>query len=219
MTDLPSDAPGALADLIATLSESTTPHALGCAVLREDPHAAALRAAEVSALVEAALADGATLAEQVRQRCGDNPDGIAAANGVPVEESRADAGYGTTIVFAQYRTRPLGIDLYSPAIEALDRRLQQSGLGRLLGLENTRAMFLAHELYHHFDEARTQTLCSRHRVPVLRLGRLRLTAAVAGMREVAASAFAQHLLGLRFHPRLLDIAAFFWREPEVEWTR
>ena len=88
-------------------------------------------------------------------------------------------------------------------------------LGRLLGIESARAVFLAHELYHHFDETRPQTLCSRHRVPVLRLGRLRLTAAVAGMREIAAGAFAQRLLGLRFHPRLLDIAAVCWQRPEV----
>ncbi len=56
-----------------------------------------------------------------------------------------------------------------------------------------------------------QTLCSRHRVPVLRLGRLRVTAAVAGMREIAAGAFAQRLLGLRFHPRLLDVAAVLFQ--------
>ncbi len=170
---------------------------------------------EISKLVEAALADGAALAEQVRQRWGDNADGIAAANCVPVEDSEADAGYGTTIVFAKYRTRPLGIVLYRPAIDALDRRLQQSALGRLLGIESVRAVFLAHELYHHFDETRAETLCSRHRVPVLRLGRLRLTAAMAGMREIAAGAFAQCLLGLRFHPRLLDIAAVCWQRPEV----
>ena len=137
--------------------------------------------------------------------------GIAAANGIPVEDSEADAGYGTTIVFAQYRARPLGIDLYRPAIDALERRLQQSCLGRLLGIESTRAVFLAHELYHHFDEARPQTLCSRHRVPVLRIGRLRVTAAVTGMREIAAGAFAQRLLGLRFHPRLLDVATVLFQ--------
>jgi hypothetical protein len=215
MTEFTRDAASVLADLIATLTESTTAHALGCALLREDRHAATLRAADVSNLVEAALADGVTLAEQIAQRWGGNPDKIAAANGIPVEDSEADAGYGTTIVFAQYWTRPLGIILYGPAIDALDRRLQASCLGRLLGIDSTRAVFLAHELYHHFDETRAQTLCSRHRVPVLRLGRLRLTAAVAGMREVAAGAFAQYLLGLRFHPRLLDVAAVLWHRPEL----
>ena len=215
MTECPSDAASALADLIAAQSDSISPHALGCALLREDPHAAALGAGEISDLVEAALVDGAALAEQIKQQWGDDPDRIAAANDIPVEDSEADAGYGTTIVYAEYRTRPLGIVLYRPAIDALDRRLQQSCLGRLLGIENTRAVFLAHELYHHFDETREQPLCSRHRVPVLRLGRLRVTAAVAGMREIAAGAFAQRLLGLRFHPRLLDVAAVFWQRPEL----
>ena len=174
-----------------------------------------LGAGEISNLVEAALVDGAALAEQIKQQYGDDPDRIAALNEIPVEDSEADAGYGTTIVYAEYRTRPLGIVLFRPAIDALDRRLQQSCLGRLLGIENARAVFLAHELYHHFDETREQPLCSRHRVPVLRLGRLRVTAAVAGMREIAAGAFAQRLLGLSFHPRLLDVAAVLWQRPEL----
>ncbi len=215
MTECPSDAASTLADLVAAQSGSTTPHALGYALLREHPHAAALQTSEVSSLVEAALVDGAALAGKIKQQWGDDPDRIAAANAVPVEDSQADAGYGTTVVYAEYRTRPLGIVLYRPAIDALDRRLQQSCLGRLLGIENTRAVFLAHELYHHFDEAREQPLCSRHRVPVLRLGRLRVTTAIAGMREIAAGSFAQRVLGLRFHPRLLDVAAVLWHRPEA----
>jgi hypothetical protein len=215
VSECPSDAANALADLIVVAqSELATPHALGCGLLREDSHAAVLSAAEISDLVEAALADGEALARQVRQRWGDNADGIAAANRIPVEDSEADGGYGTAIVFAQYRTRPLGIVLHRPPIDALEWQLQQSALGRLLDIQSVRAVFLAHELYHHFDETRSPTLCSRHRVPVLRLGRLCLTAPVAGLREIAAGAFAQRLLGLRFHPRLLDIAALSW--PRLE---
>lgn len=215
MTGLSSVAANVLVDLIAAQADCVTPHALGCALLREDPPVARLGATDVSKLVDAALADGARLGEQISQRWGDDPDGIAAANRIPVEDSEGDAGYGTTIVFAQYRTRPLGIVLCRPVIDALDRYLQQSCLGRLLGIDGPRAVFLAHELYHHFDEARAQPLCSRHCVPVLQLGRLRLTAAAAGMRELAAGAFAQRLLRLRFHPRLLDVAAVFRQQPEV----
>jgi hypothetical protein len=203
-----------LADLIAARSESTTPLALGRGLLREDPRAAALSGRDVCALVEAALADGTALAERAIERWGGDPEQIARANSVPVENSEADAGYGTTMVFAEYRARPVGIVLYRPIIDALERWLQRSRLASLLGIECTRSVFLAHELYHHFDETRAQALCSRHRLPVLRLGPLRLTATVAGLREVAAGAFAQRLLGLRFHPRLLDIAAVCWHRLE-----
>ena len=217
MTEVWSDAADALADRIAAHSDSISPHALGCALLREDSHTTTLRADEVSALVEASLADGAMLAEQVGQRWGNEPDAIAAGNAIPIADIEADGGYGTTLVFAQYRTRPIGIELYRPVIDALDQRLQQSRLGRALGVDRTRAVFLAHELYHHFDEARVRPLCARHRLPLLRLGWLRLSVAVPGMREIAAGAFAQHLLRLRFHPRLLDIAAVaLWRQPALE---
>jgi hypothetical protein len=208
-----------LARLVAACSESTTPLALGRELLREDPRVAALSALDVCVLVEAALADGTALAERAIERWGGDPEQIARANLIPVEDSEADGGYGATIVFAEYRTRPLGIVLYRPVIDALERWLQQSRLAKLLGIECIRSVFLAHELYHHFDETRAPTLCSRHRLSVLRLGPLRLTAAVAEMREVAAGAFAQRLLGLRFHPRVLDIAAVCWQRPEVARVR
>jgi hypothetical protein len=200
-----------LAGLIAARSESLTPLALGCGFLQEDPRAAALSAGEVCSLVEAALADGKALAERAIERWGGDAERIAVANAVPVQDSEADGGYGTTLVFAEYRTRPLGIVLYRPVIDALERWLQRSPLGTLLVLDSLRSVFLAHELYHHFDEARPRALPDRHRVPVLRLGPLRLTAAVAATREVAAGAFVQRLLGLRHHPRLLDLAATCWQ--------
>ena len=203
-----------LVGLIAARSGSLTPLALGRGLLREDPHAARLSDGEVCLLVEAAFADGNALAEHAIERWGGDPERIAGANAVPVQDSEADGGYGTTLVFAEYRSRPLGIVLYRPVIDALERWLQRLPLGRLLGLDSLRGVFLAHELYHHFDEARPRALPDRHRVPVLRLGPLRLTAAVAAMREVAAGAFAQRLLCLRHHPRLLDLAAACWKPAE-----
>lgn len=193
------------------------PHALGCALLREDRLAAALAARELGALTDAALADGATLADQVRRCWGSDPHAIAAAHDVPVEDAETDAGYGTTIVFAEYRTRPPGIVLHLPAIEALDRCVRACGLSELFASEGTRNVFLAHELYHHFDEGRAAPLRSRHRVAVLRLGPLQVSAPLAGMREIAAGAFAQRLLRLPFHPRALDVVAArgFLREQAV----
>jgi hypothetical protein len=181
-------------------------HALGCALLREDRLAASLSAGEVHALTGAALIHGADLADKVARRWSRDPDAIAAANRIAVEDVETDASYGTTIVFAQYRSRPLGIVLHRPAIERLDTQLSASGVQALWG-GNTRGVFLAHELFHHFDEALVAPLCRRHRVPVLRLGPLRITAPLAGLREIAAGAFAQYLLRLPFHPRVLDVIA------------
>jgi len=189
------------------LERLSDPRALGRALLREDRLAASLSLWELRALTDAALIDGSLLADEVGRRWGGDPDAVAAASAIPVEDAETDAGYGTTVVFAQYRTRPLGIVLYRPAIAALDRQLRAFRPSGWLGVDGTRRVFLAHELYHHFDEERTAPLCSRHRVPVLRLGPLRVSAPLTGMREIAAGAFAQRLLRLPFHPRALDAVA------------
>lgn len=203
----------ATGELPPDLHARSDAHALGCALLREDRLAASLSEREMRALTDTALSDGAALAGAVGHRWGRDPDAIAAANRIPVEDAATDAGYGTTIVFAQYRTRPLGIVLYRPAIDALDRRLAVRPLPGSFGCGGTRGVFLAHELYHHFDESRAAPLCRRHRVAALRLGPLRVRAPLAGLREIAAGAFAQRLLDLPFHPRALDLVAVRLRRP------
>ena len=214
MTELEGGLRDSLVDLMAAHSDSISARALGCAVLREDSQGARLAATAVAELVDGSLADGAMLAEEVGRRWGGDPDKVAAACAIPVVHTNADAGYGTTLVFAQYRTRPLGIDLYRPVIDALDQKLRQSRLTGVLGIDGTMAVFLAHELYHHFDETRPQPLCSRYRISVLQWRWLQLSVPVLAMREIAAGAFAQRLLGLRFHPRLLDLAAVSFWQPD-----
>ena len=64
---------------------------------------------------------------------------------------------------------------------------------------------MAHELYHHLDGAEQTPLTDRLSVEVLRIGQLVLRRPLPLLEELAAGAFAQSLLGLRFHPRLLDV--------------
>jgi len=52
---------------------------------------------------------------------------------------------------------------------------------------------------------------------VLRLGRLRVSVPLAGLREIAAGAFAQRLLRVPFHPRALDLVAARMRQPAAPW--
>ena len=68
-----------------------------------------------------------------------------------------------------------------------------------------RQVFIAHELYHHLDGAEQRPLLKRFSVDVLRIGRLVLRRPLPLLEELAAGAFAQSLLGLSFHPRLLDV--------------
>ena len=179
--------------------------ALGLLQLQEDPQYLRIPADRRVTLVESALEDGRSWADRTRDLWGSDPMNVAAHCNVPVVLSEGDAGFGSTIVHAEYRMRPLSITLYLEAIRHLDRLVSEQGARARLGIEQTAPVFLAHELYHHFD-------CTRGGAPLSRQNRVRLfgigpwnwTSGLSSLSEIAAGAFAQRLLGLPFHPKLLD---------------
>lgn len=179
------------------------PRTLGLLQLRSDPQFSRIEPQRRAVLVEAALEDGRFLAADVRGNLGSDPFFIAASCGVPVTDSEVEAGFGSIVVFAEYATRPPSITLYGPAIRRLDARIAESA-DVLPGVTGSRPIFLAHELYHHFDCTRSEPLGRRHRVRIFSLGSWAWTSGLASLAEIAAGAFAQELLGLSFHPKLLE---------------
>jgi hypothetical protein len=188
------------------LDWDAAPQALGLLQLREDLQYARIRVERRAALVEAALEDGRALADWTRDRWGRDPGSIAARCHVPVIHSEDDAGFGSTIVYAEYATRPPSITLYLPAIRRLDRLVSEQGVQARFGVDRTAPIFLAHELYHHFDCTRGNApLSQRHRVRLFGIGSWNWTSGLSSLSEIAAGAFAQRLLGLSFHPKMLDL--------------
>lgn len=180
--------------------------ALGLRLLRKDPQYPHIPADRRVALVEVALEDGRALAIGACQLWGMDPLTIAARCSVPVLHSDGDADYGTTVVFAEYATRPPSITLYLPAIRRLDRLIAERGVHLRLGIDRTEPLFLAHELYHHFDCTRSSgPLSRRHRVRLFGIGAWNWGCGLTSLAEIAAGAFAQRLLGLSFHPKMLDL--------------
>ncbi len=180
--------------------------ALAASLLRADPHYPRIPEARRVPLAQAALDDGRLLARTARACWGNNPWDIAHACQVPVLESGRDASFGSTTLFAEYVSRPASITLYGPRIDALNRLLEASGWAGELALADARPVFLAHELYHHFDcEQGASRLSGRHRLTRLRVGPLAWTFGLPSLEEIAAGAFAQELLGLDYHPHLLDL--------------
>jgi hypothetical protein len=187
------------------LDGDTGPLALGLLQLREDPQYPRVPADRRIALVEAALEDGRSLADQVGELWGRDPATVAAHCDVPVIRSEDDAGFGSVVVFAEYATRPRSITLYLPAILLLDRLIAGQG-ARFFDVGSTVPIFLAHELYHHFDCQRgNERMSRRHVVKIFGAGSWHWTAGLSSLAEIAAGAFAQQLLGLPFHPKLLDL--------------
>lgn len=185
---------------------SAAPQALGLLQLREDPQYPRIPVQRRVALVEAALEDGRSLANRTCDLWGSDPMGIAARCNVPVIHSEDDAGFGSVIVYAGYATRPPSITLYLPAILRLDRLIAERGTQIRRSIGSTMPIFLAHELYHHFDCTRgSAPLSRRHLVQIFRIGPWNWTSGLSSLSEIAAGAFAQQLLGLSFHPKLLDL--------------
>jgi hypothetical protein len=138
---------------------------------------------------EAAQAAGRAAACELRARWGTSDSfELAEKLGVQVDEVDGDGGFGTVVVFADYMPRPPRIRLFRKAIDALEQRL--AGYPEPLP-QGTRPIFLAHELFHHWEELHAERA-------LLRLYRDRR------LPEIAAGAFAQELLGLTHHPGRLD---------------
>ena len=182
------------------------PRTLGLLQLREDLQYRRIPPHQRVTLVDAALEDGYALAERTRAQWGRDPVEIAARCAVPVFRSEGEAGFGSVIVYAEYVAHPLLITLYLPAIRRLDGLIVQRGAQIRLGMDTALPIFLAHELYHHFDCLRgADRLGRRHRVRIFGMGRWQWTSGLTSLCEIAAGAFAQRLLGLSFHPKLLDL--------------
>jgi len=215
---IPGDSLGveSLLAVVTAALPAATPEAIGMLLLRDDPQFARIDVGGARPLVEAALEDGRRLASVIRLTCGVAPVVIAERNAVRVVEVGEANDYGTTVVYAEYTERPPEIRLFLPAIRALNRCLTDSELCRAMGLADVAPVFLAHELYHHLDCLRdSDRLVARHRVPLLRLGPVHWTTGLASLPEIAAGAFAQHLLGLRYHPKILDLLTLFHAEPRA----
>ena len=186
------------------LDRTADPRALGLLQLREDPQYPRIPDNQRVALVEAALEDGRSMATRIRSEFGPDPSVIASACDLPVRCCQRDAGFGSTLVYAEYSARPPAITLYVPAIQALDRLIARQG-GNYGGSAGTLPIFLAHELYHHFDCRRgSARLARRHAIKIFRVGKWHWTSGLTSLCEIAAGAFAQELLGLPFHPKHLD---------------
>ena len=201
MTFAAADAPW-FAELAAA-----APETLGLAMLKADPHGWRLDRAAQFAAVSDALADGVATAKDLRKRFPTlTPREVARELRVSIETTDDDPMVGSIWRFAEYRPRPPHIMLYNRGIAPLERTL--AGSERLLGRVTPCDVFVAHELYHHAEETRSEVPIARRYQPTLfRIGNWRWRTGVAALAEIAAGAFAQSLLDLPCHPYVLNLIA------------
>lgn len=135
--------------------------------------------------------------------CGSERDplNLARSLGVTVRHSPRDLRVGSAAIRAEYDARMRAVTLYTPAVEAIDRCLADAGSSAGWPEEGAAPLLLAHELFHHLEATRFPP-ADQQVPPVERrlLGGLwRSRRGIRSCREVAAHAFASHLVGLPFY--------------------
>lgn len=190
--------------------EAASPETLGLVMLEADPHARRLDRPTQLAAVSDALADGATTAKTLHDRfAGLAPRGIARELGVAVEATEDDPLVGSIWRFAEYRPRPPSVMIYNRGVAALEHAVCGALAARLLGPATPQDVFVAHELYHHAEAIRPDVpIARRHQPTLFRVGNWHWRTGIAVLAEIAAGAFAQSLLDLPCHPRVLDFVVF-----------
>jgi hypothetical protein len=185
---------------------SASPESLGLWMLETDLHAARLDQRTRLAAVSAALADGAATARSLRERFpGLAPHEIAHKLQVPVLTIDDDPLVGSIWRFAEYRPRPARIMLYTRGLAPLEQALADGLATRLLGRATTQDVFVAHELYHHAEAIRSEVpIARRYQATLFQIGKWKWRTGIATLAEIAAGCFAQSLLDLPCHPKVLD---------------
>lgn len=188
---------------------AASPQALGLAMLQSDPHAVRLDHASQCEAVAAALAEGAATSADIRKRYPAlTPQEIARELRVAVETTDDDPMVASIWRFAEYQPRPPRIVIYNRALVPLERILAGDLAARVLGRATLQDVFVAHELFHHAESVRSEAPISRrYRATLFQIGKWRWRTGIATLSEIAAGAFAQSLLDLRCHPRVLDFIA------------
>ena len=187
-----------------------SPETLGLLMLRTDLHAKRLDDHTQLAAVSDALADGVATAKGLQKRFpGLTPREIASELLIPVVASDADPLVGSIWRYAEYRSRPSCIVLYTRGLAPLEQALTGCLAARLLGQATTRDVFVAHELYHHAEAIRSDIpIARRYQATLLQIGKWRWRTGIAALSEIAAGSFSQTLLNLPCHPKALDCVAW-----------
>jgi hypothetical protein len=98
--------------------------------------------------------------------------------------------------------------LYRSGLAPLDGVVGGVLAARLLGQATPQEVFVAHELFHHIEATRSDIpIARRYRPSLFRIGRWHWRTGIAALSEIAAGSFAQSLLDLPCHPRVLDLVA------------
>lgn len=182
-----------------------SPEILAYTELKQDEMYPEIRPNQIMSYIEGALACG--------RQAGDQYDYVgnlarlmdlvlqSGAKVVFVDEKKRD---GEQLIRAQYEPKPPIIYIYRPSIEQMERFFLKSGYR--IQQEDLIALHVCHEWFHHLEETETgRTDQKLPKVTVRKVGPVSFKRSIEKTREIAAHAFTQTVMDLKWYPMLLDV--------------
>jgi hypothetical protein len=209
--------------LLARAAPHAKPERLGYLILRFDPQFHRLSLEEAREVVRMALDAGVGQADELVAKHGTrDPFSLCERLGIRVDFSDDGCRYGSVLQYAEYRSKPPQVRLYRKAMEGVNRLLSNPRVAEIVGITDISAPFLAHELFHHLDNLPGHLPSKQvKQVATAKLGPWALRSGLVSVPEIAAGSFAQTLLQLPFHLKLVDMLAIHAENPAnaAEWVR
>ena len=176
--------------------------------LRGEPLKNKIPEEELPVYLELAHRTGKELAARVRAEYpGQSPEQICEALKLRLNRIEEKDG-GPYTMFACY-TEPDRIDLYMGSIESLEKLLKEEKQAALPGEVPVQDILLAHELFHYYECHEPEFPTRRKLITLWKIGKFRYKSPLTVLSEIAAMEFAKDLLGLSWHPYLLDILLLY----------
>lgn len=131
---------------------------------------------------------------------------------VRIEEENS-CGANDYITFASFREPDL-ITLYLSNIDSASRLITENDLSDLLQSVDIKSMLIFHELFHVVESRDPAIFTRATKIVLWKLGPFKNTSALVALSEVAAMAFAQESLSIRYSPYVFDVLLPWQANPQ-----
>lgn len=129
---------------------------------------------------------------------------LAKQLGVDLKTSDQVNEIGNIVLRSEYYTQPPQIVVYSSSIKVLEEVIERVGLANVMPPSLIMPIHVAHELFHHIEYLKKDSLSRRYMVRTLGLGPWGLKSGVRALTEIGAHAFVQNWLNLNWYPYVID---------------
>jgi hypothetical protein len=125
-----------------------------------------------------------------------NPEELAARFGLILSEQEQGWVAPGYRICSEYYSNPRRIILYRDTILGELEKLKAKGMSLYEGYAEFRALFIAHETFHHIECHEIGLISKRERLTAWKWGPLRITSGIRALSEIAAHGFTKTLLNL-----------------------